>query len=296
MPINGGCGDSGTCTAQNAFTVAQSSAGNIIEIKGVRFGEECSKLLVTFQPAIADINIHTCSNELITVTTGSTVNVATGEIRAVVKHTDNGESILTPIGTVVPQGLDAVFLSNNVDVEPVLLGTASALRIRGTFPSVSKQLYRVYASMDGGKIKATVNSDPSATLDVTISGLTNLHHGFVNVVVTLQGVATFLTRMAHVQASAPAVRSGSFKLSHSSTGNRLEIHGERFGNSASDIAVELSGSLLLDSTAACGDVGAFVTFTGAHGVDLTTSGSVKKVLGTDFMDAGAYSSSATDFI
>ena len=98
---NGGCGSGGVCRG-TSFGVSQSSMGNRIEIRGLRFGADRSKLTVVFTPRIAATSkVVWCDDTSLVVETDSTSSALLGQFAATVLRKDYASSHTVPIGTIL---------------------------------------------------------------------------------------------------------------------------------------------------------------------------------------------------
>ena len=251
-PSDSGCGSTGNC-AGNTFKVAQSSTGNLIEIRGLRFGTNPNQLHIRFNPAPAYVSIASCRDSLIFVNIGDTTGIPTGPISATITHSLSGTGSATQIGQVV----SPIQLPLIDSILNVFNSSSTQLDIHGAnFGSDCNNL-RVFLHSDSGlSVSGLVScSSPgvsTSVIRVKLTSLTNQHKGRLQAQLVLQGLQSSFVTVANVVPVIPEVTATAMaEIGKSAAGNRIEIHGTYFGNVLSSIAISFSPSVGSVSVISC---------------------------------------------
>ena len=231
---------------ETSTAIARSSSPSVIEVKGRNFGSDPSLLTVSFTPAITVLKIEHCQDDLLLVQVVIGTSVPNGNLNINIVHSQHGSSG----GGVKVASLVNLQASPTVTRSTAMHNSAdTTLTITGTgFGSATTEVGAYLSPYQGPIILGSVTSISGSSCVILIPGLSNDHVGPLGLLLTVRGLIATPTIVANITATRPAITAADFKMSHSSSGNLIEIHGSNFGVSTAAVFVSLSSTSRLTLT------------------------------------------------
>jgi len=241
---------------RGGIKVVQSGSGVRVEISGRKFGSASGDIsAVVFTPSLGSTSVVSCNDTLVVVDAADSSSAAVGDLKVVVTHSAYGSSGSVKVGVVVADAQATPVVTASTDV---LESHMVSLTIGGNQFGTEATDVRVYVTPAQGTIvlaavDTSLGTFTSTGFTVRLTGLTDLNHGELKVVVAVKGVKSSLSTVATVSAVRPVVSVGSFKVARSSGGNLVEIEGSRFHTDASAVSVVFTPALPAVHVVACVD-------------------------------------------
>ena len=236
----------------SAEEIARTSAGNRLLIAGARFGNVKTKVQVAIT-GIPSVEVVFCSDTMIWVETSDTSTLALGALTASVSHDLYGAyGGLIQVGTVV----SAISVPTIVGQTTTLLSNATTLTFDTTNAGSTAADMKLYLSAQfqpDTPILATITAVSGSTVTASLSGMTDIHVGMLNAMMTVKGVKSLTAQVGVVALVKPSITPGFFQIAKSGTGNRIEVAGIRFGSDAGLVSIVLAPAVAGASIVYCSD-------------------------------------------